>query len=165
MVLQDKNRALGKYYRSRRKKTANRYRKKETDLNVFYIHCSSPCTKTITLQKAHGYLRCITSLKTTQNRKVIEVFNKYLRISLPGTYGRTKCGLSLKSCSSADGKVLHSTHVLLSSIDIKTSRPCCPNLSSWLYFWYVIHDIASSFESPWYLLYLCILFAEQLVAV
>lgn len=45
MVLQDEKGAWGKYYRTRKKTLKRtRYRKKETDLKVFYIYFPSPCT-------------------------------------------------------------------------------------------------------------------------
>lgn len=34
-----------------------------------------------------------------------------------------------------------------------------------MHFWHVVHNIASSFGSPWCLLYLCVLFPDQVVAV
>lgn len=118
MVLQDGKGAWGKYYETRKKlwKEPDTERRKQI-LNCFtfiflvLVQPRNPQTKT--LQKAHGSLRCIASLKTleytSQNRKRMSAgifFN--LGIFCPGTYGRTRVGVLPKSFSSADSKVLHS---------------------------------------------------------
>lgn len=130
---------------------------------MFYIYFPCPFTtkKPQPLQKSHGSLGYMASLKVLQyacqNRKRMAagIFS-YLGVFCLGTYAKSWHLTQVILISCQQSTSLH--HMCFNPIDIKSFQALSLKLASQIHFCYVMHYIMPSFESPWYLLlYLCIL--------